>query len=71
MTEDPCYESTHDLVFKIKAALFCCRTFETSLLLDESISDELPYSGELYWAVWFTLKSSFCGSERMHSLSRV
>lgn len=31
---------------------FCClrhrRTFETSLLVDESISDELPYSGELY-----------------------
>lgn len=29
---------------------FCClrhhRTFETSLLVDESISDELPYSGE-------------------------
>lgn len=25
----------------------CLRTFETSLLLEESISDELPYSGEL------------------------
>lgn len=24
----------------------CCRTYETSLLVDESISDELPYSGE-------------------------
>lgn len=30
---------------KIMAALLY-RTFETSLLLDESISDELPYSGE-------------------------
>lgn len=34
----------------------CCRTFETSLLLDESISDELPYSGEgafLSFDLWF------------------
>lgn len=35
-------------LFQITAVLFRCRTFETSLLLDESISDELPYSGELY-----------------------
>ena len=34
-------------VFPLTAALLCRRTFETSLLLDESISDELPYSGEL------------------------
>lgn len=33
-------------LFEIMWVLLCCRTFETSLLLDESISDELPYSGE-------------------------
>lgn len=31
---------------KLTPSPLCCRTFETSLLLDESISEELPYSGK-------------------------
>lgn len=29
--------------------LFGLRTYETSLLVEESISDELPYSGKYIW----------------------
>jgi len=44
-----CHKTGVVVVFN-RHVLFCSarRTFETSLLLDETISDELPYSGELY-----------------------
>uniref|UniRef100_A0A3Q2Q1Z1 Histone deacetylase 3 n=1 Tax=Fundulus heteroclitus TaxID=8078 RepID=A0A3Q2Q1Z1_FUNHE len=54
-----------------------CWTFETSLLLEESISDELPYSGELglihpqpsaglLFSVWLPHAPSVGSSEQAH-----
>lgn len=42
-----CQEYQDSVVWPVLSP--CFRTFETSLLLEESISDELPYSGEFTW----------------------
>lgn len=39
------HSGTLNMSYRVTVRVFC-RTFETSLLVDESISDELPYSGE-------------------------